>query len=199
LGQGFSPTYTPDQKDRLQQLSASVVNNITERRREAATEAQSRRDIAKEKEMQKGRMDVQEATRVRAEAVAWIHAGVKTNEMKMKIESVVSDYLHKKFDGKPTTPQEDEAFKWAQQIMTNVRAAGAATMADPSQLSGKLLNIPLEPRGVPTPVGPENPPAGAPTTGGDALTQQQVESAGYHYDNKYEYRMEGGKMKRKPK
>lgn len=120
---------------------------------------------------------------------AWARAGFNS-QSKEKVESVIYQYLMKQMDGKGTTPQEDRAFQAAQQIMMNVRAAGAG--ADPTAFKGGILGVPTPTRPTPSPVVMDPK--------GDEEMKSAVERRGERYDpQNYKYKIEGGQISKAPK
>lgn len=210
----FDATYSPEQTERLKALRTAAINNIAEQRNEAKIEAQSKRDVVKEREMQKGRMDVQREASERAIEVAWIRFGMRKDD-KEKIEGVLKSYLLKLSSGQPVTPQETQAAQMAERIIYQVHAAAQATIADPNAIAGKLLNIPQQARGTPESVIPNTPQAPQPPVGpqpeaqGGApqiempVSQTEVENAwgkGSYDVKKWQYRRgPSGKLQRAPK
>lgn len=132
-----------------------------------------------------------------AERAAWARFGGR--EAQQKVESVINQYLMKKFNGKQTTPQQDAVFQAAQQIMYNVRAAGGG--ADRNQMMGNMLGVDAS-RQVPTPVAPPVPKPDAAIQLTPQAIQSKLQELGWPYEpDKYEYGInpDTGNFARRPK
>lgn len=124
--------------------------------------------------------------------------GLKSDDVK-RIEQMVVKHLVKKSQGQATTPQEDQAFEAAQQIMYQLKTAGAGM--DMGQFRQEFLRPGGNPGGVQSPR-PAPPAVRLPSSQDDINMQQQVQQAGYDYEpDKYDYGInpQTGRLARKPK
>lgn len=165
----FPQAWTPDVPEKMSELSKMLTQSPQHR-------------AAMELEQEKGKTaravgtGHDEASRyatdgrlIAAQEQAWARYG--GNAAKEKVESVITQWLRKRMEGQPTTPQEDQAFQIAQQIQINVRAAAGWPM-DPNIMNWQLFNgnQPPPQRPVPQPVVPPpqpgSPQPGQPQSGG---------------------------------
>ena len=181
IRQNMPRNYEPNS---VRAMADQLVNTPAHRQKLGEIDRQSDRDIKKYKQIGVNQTAQEEERTNRAIEVAWIRAGVADKNTRNKIESVVTQYLQKYFNGQPTTPQEDKAFEMAQRIMYQVHAAAQYGMSDPNNFRAQFIGMPPQPpRAIPEPVMPN-------TAAPDPRMKAAVEAAGQKYDpQRYEYRM----------
>lgn len=164
IQRSFPDMYTPDIPKQIKTLS-EMLTNTPKHRGEMALESKRRDSM---EAANRYRSDTQYEIALLRMDEAWLRFG--GSSAKQKVESVITRYLNKKMDGEKTTPQEDQTFVWAQQIMMNVKAAAGLPM-DPNALNWQMMNPgqPAPGRPVPNPVVPSSQPQpGQPQPGAGA-------------------------------
>lgn len=177
--------YSPEVPQLLRNYSKAVVNSVAHQR---ASALQSQKDTEAYRRTDRTAQASEYGADKRLEA-AWARAG--GNATKEKVESIIYKSLNKLFNNEELNEQEQRAFMLAQQIQMNVRAA-AGIPSDPNALRYDLLfNRQPPPRPTPKPVSAGPKP--------DDI-QKQIESMGETYEPEvYEYKVENGKVFKKPK
>lgn len=158
--QAFPDMYTPEIPGKIKALSQVLMNSPEHQRAMALDAQKNEAAAARNRETNDTRYDI---ALLRLNE-AWARMGGAS--AREKVESVITQYLRKKMDGQPTTPQEDQAFQWAQQIQINVRAAAGWPM-DPQMMNWQMMNpgVPPPQRPVPQPVVPPPSQPGQPQPG----------------------------------
>ena len=186
----FPEVYSPEVPKLLKEFSTSVKNNIGQQR---TMEAEGQKQTGANKRNQATVDAARYGHELRLEA-AWARSGGK--EVQKKVEGVVQQYLMMKMNGEKTTPQQDQVFQAAQQIMMNVRAA-AGVASDPQSLGYQITQgTQPPPRPTPSPVAVGDPAAAI------ADVQKQVEAMGEKYEpDKWDYGINPntGNFGKKPK
>lgn len=143
--QDIMPThYEPGLADKARNL---VLNNPAHNRNMAEQNTKGQYGLDEQRLRNEGALNVANVQSQRAQAVA----ALKTQQQ--KVETKLAEIIGRILEGK-ATDLDRRMYIDLQTILMQLRAAGQSNLIDPNALNGRLLGIPQDPRGVPSPVPP---------------------------------------------